>query len=68
MRQATDLDFLLHPLAKEYMPKCSECGTTMELAILATSVDGPDVSMFVCPACQCPERLAVEDDPPLTTT
>jgi hypothetical protein len=68
MRQATDLDFLLHPLANEYIPKCSACGATMELAILATSVEGPDVSMFVCSACQCSGGLAVEDDPPLTVT
>jgi transposase-like protein len=63
MRHATDLDFLLHPLVRKYMPNCSTCGAAMQLTIVATSVNGPDVSMFVCPACHRSERRAIEDAP-----
>ena len=63
MRQTTDLDFLLYPLATEEMPKCPECGAPMTFAVLEAREDSPDFSTFRCAACQRSERFVIEDAP-----
>ena len=60
MRQTTDLDFLLYPLAIDEMPRCSECGATMEVAVFEAREDSPDFSTFRCSACQRSERFVIE--------
>ena len=60
MRPTTDLDFLLYPLAIDDMPKCSECGATMGVAVLEAREDSADFSTFRCPACQRSERFVIE--------
>jgi DNA-directed RNA polymerase subunit M/transcription elongation factor TFIIS len=58
VRETTDLDFLLYPLAD--MPKCPKCGTLMAIAVMEAQEDGPDWSTFRCTACQRTERFAIE--------
>jgi transposase-like protein len=60
MRQSTDLDFLLYPLAIEGMPRCPECGGPMTITVLEAIEDSPDFSTFRCPACRRSERFVVE--------
>jgi transposase-like protein len=62
MRQTTDLDFLLYPLAAtKEMPFCPECGAPMTIAVLeAREGDNPDFSTFRCAACQRSERFVIE--------
>jgi len=60
MRQTTDLDFLLYPIAIDKLPRCPECGAMMEIALLEVREDGPDFSTFRCPACRQWERFVVE--------
>jgi transposase-like protein len=60
MRQTTDLDFLLYPLAIDNMARCPECGATMGFAVLEAREDSPHFSTFRCPACQRSERFVIE--------
>jgi hypothetical protein len=60
MRTTTDLDFLLYPLAIEEMPRCSECGGPLTIAVLEAREGSPDFSTFRCTACQRSERFVIE--------
>jgi hypothetical protein len=60
MRQTTDLDFLLYPLAIDEMPRCPECGAMMAIAVLEAREDSPDFSTFRCVACQRSERFVID--------
>jgi hypothetical protein len=61
MRQTTDLDFLLYPLATKEVPICPECGAPMTIAVLeARGGDSPDFSTWRCVACQRSERFVIE--------
>ena len=60
MRQTTDLDFLLYPLAIDDIPRCPECSATTATAVLEAREDSPVFSTFLCPACQRWERFVIE--------
>jgi hypothetical protein len=60
MRHSTDLDFLLYPLAIEEMPRYSECGAPMTIAVLEAREGNPDFSTMRCTACQRSERFVIE--------
>jgi transposase-like protein len=64
MRQTTDLDFLLYPLANYEMPECPECEAPMAMVLLEVRRDRPDFSTFQCPACRRSERFAIDDPAP----
>jgi hypothetical protein len=60
MRQTTDLDFLLYPLAIDDVARCTECGAPMTVAVLEAQEDRPHFSTFRCMVCQRSERFVIE--------